>query len=191
MSPDASRLAVQAYLDGQREACESVDQWIRAELATGFPVLAADAEDLRQTVHEKLIVTLRKGNFRHESSLRTFVVRVTRYSAVDLVRRKYRDPLWSSILEPDIAVMEENPYQRLASLERGRLLRQILMLASRECRELWRLAFVDQHGYDEIGRRLSISPGTVKSRMSRCRQKLMTLMRRLGEPKPPRVSTRP
>jgi len=180
VSIEASKAAVQAYLDGQREAFEAVDTWIRTELNTGFPVLAADVEDICQTVHGKLIVTLREGRFRHESSLRTFVVRVTRYSAVDRVRKIYRDPLWSSILDPAPPVLEGNPYQGLAPLERGQLLRQILLLSSRECRELWQLAFVDQNGYDEIARRLSISPGTVKSRMSRCRQRLLTLMRRLG-----------
>jgi len=180
VSIEASKAAVQDYLDGQQQAFDAVDKWIRAELGRGFPVLAKETEDLCQTVHGKLIVTLRQGTFRHESSLRTFVVRVTRYSAVDHIRKTYRDPLWSSLLEPDAAVLEANPYQRLASLEKGHLLRQILMLSPRECRELWHLAFVDQLGYAEIGRRLSISPGTVKSRMSRCRQKLLTLMRRLG-----------
>ena len=179
VSIEASKASVQAYLDGQHDVFETVDKWIRTELGIGFPVLTADAEDICQTVHGKLIVTLRQGNFRHESSLKTFVVRVTRYSAVDHIRKAYRDPLWSSIVEPDVAVMEGNPYQRLASLESGQLLRQILMLSSRECRELWQLAFVDQSGYDEISHRLSISPGTVKSRMSRCRQRLLTLMRRL------------
>jgi len=180
LSSEASKATIQAYLDGQHDAFEAVDKWIRAELGAGFPVLAADVEDLCQTVHGKLIVTLRQGKFRHESSLKTFVVRVTRYSAVDRVRKIYRDPLWNSILEPETAVMEGNPYQRLTPLERGQLLRQILLLSSRECRELWQLAFVEQCGYGEIARRLSISPGTVKSRMSRCRQKLQTLMRRLG-----------
>ena len=180
MSTDSSRATVSAYLDGQQQAFKAVDQWIRTELNIGFPGLSADVDDLCQTVHGKLIATLRQGTFRHESSLKTFVARVTRYSAVDHIRKTYRDPLWSSILEPDVAVMEGNPYQSLASLERGQLLRQILMLSSRECKELWHMAFVDQLGYVDIGRRLSISPGTVKSRMSRCRQRLSTLLRRFS-----------
>lgn len=182
MSIEASKVTVQAYLDGQHEAFEAVDTWIRTELRHGFPALGADVEDICQTVHGTLIVTLRQGSFRHESSLKTFVVRVTRFKAVDRVRKTYRDSLWNSILEPGIAVMEGNPYHGLAPLERGLLLRQILLLSSRECRELWQLAFVEQLGYDEIGRRLSISPGTVKSRMSRCRQRLLALMRRPGVP---------
>ena len=180
VSTEASRATVQAYLEGQHQAFEAVDRWIRTELKVRFSVLASDAEDLCQTVHSKLLVTFREESFRYESSLKTFVVRVTRYSAVDHIRKCYRDPLWTSILESDASIPEDYPYQSLVSLEKGQLLRQILLLSSRECRELWHLVFVNQLGYEEIGQRLSISPGTVKSRMSRCRQRLLTLMRRLG-----------
>jgi RNA polymerase sigma factor (sigma-70 family) len=180
VSTEGSKATVKEYLSGQHRAFEIVDAWIRTELISGFPMLGGEIEDLCQTIHGKLLVTFRQGSFRFESSLKTFVVRIARYSAVDHLRKTCRDPLWASLQEGAVIIPEDNPYLSLVSLEKGQFLRQILILSPRECRELWALAFLDQLGYQEIGRRMSISPGTVKSRMSRCRQRLLVLMRRLG-----------
>ena len=175
----ASRRTIQEYLDGSDRAFDVVDRWVRTELQVRFPVLQTESEDLRQTVHSNLLLTFRRGTFRYQSSLRTFVVRITRYIAVDHIRKAYRDPLWESVLESQLNLTPDSPYRSLDSLEKGQLLREILLLSSRDCRELWRLVFIDQLGYEEIGRRLSISPGTVKSRMWRCRQRAMMLLKKL------------
>lgn len=174
---DASRKSVQEYLDGRPAAIALVDRWIREELASGFPVLRNESDDLCQTVHGKLFKALSAGAFRHESSLRTFVSRVTRYTAVDQIRRSYRDPLWLHG-GPDWTPWQESPYRALASLEKGALLKQILLHAAGDCRRLWHLAFVEQLSYEEIARTLHIAPGTVKSRMSRCRERVMRLLGR-------------
>ena len=174
----ASKETVEEYLSGRPAAIACVDRWIREELQVRFPVLKAEADDVCQVVHGKLFGILRDGAFRYESSLRTFVSRVTRYSALDHLRRLYRDPLWSPQGERVVAAGEGNPYRSLLSMETGALLGQILVHASSECRQLWHLAFVEQLSYDDIARRLSLAPGTIKSRMSRCRQRVMLLLRR-------------
>jgi RNA polymerase sigma factor (sigma-70 family) len=175
---DVSREHLKEYLDGRPAAIERVDRWIREELASGFPVLRGESDDLCQTVHGKLYKALGSGAFRHESSLRTFVSRVTRYTAVDQIRRRYRDPLWSPRAEIHDVAWQQSPYRSVASLERGALLKQILLHTATECRRLWRLAFVERLSYDEIARTLDVAPGTVKSRMSRCRERVMALLRR-------------
>jgi RNA polymerase sigma-70 factor (ECF subfamily) len=178
-SPDRSRETEDGYIAGRPEAVAQVDRWIREELASGFPVLRHEADDLCQSVHGKLIRALRAGAFRHESSLRTFVARVTRYSAVDQIRRSHRDPLWGQDAEARKTAWRGTPYHALVSLEKGALLGQILLHSARECRRLWHLAFVEQLSYDQIASALGIQPGTVKSRMSRCRQRVMELLGRV------------
>lgn len=167
---------VHDYLEGRPPAVALVNRWIREEIHAGFPVLRHDADDLCQVVHGKLFEALRRGSFRHESSLRTYVSRMARYSAVDELRRLYRDPLWNPRAESAIDLLKPNPYRIPASLEQGTLLRQILLHSASECRRLWHLAFVEQLSYGEIARALGIAAGTVKSRMSRCRERVMQLL---------------
>ncbi|MGH9869749.1 MAG: RNA polymerase sigma factor [Candidatus Polarisedimenticolia bacterium] len=181
LSQHASRQTVQEYLSGKPIAVAQVDRWIRDELRAHFPVLKTEADDVCQVVHGKLFGILRDGAFRYESSLRTFVSRVTRFSALDHIRRRYRDPLWSTQGEGPAAARQGNPYRSLMSLEKGALLGQILVHASGECRQLWHLAFVEELSYDDIARRLNLAPGTIKSRMSRCRQRVMLLLRRADD----------
>ena len=177
----ASKETIEGYLSGSPAAIAQVDRWIREELGACFPVLRGEVDDVCQAVHGKLFTILRDGAFRYESSLRTFVSRVTRYSALDLIRRRYRDPLWGRQGEGAPAAGRPNPYRSLQSVEKGTLLGQILLHASSECRQLWHLAFVEELSYDEIAGRLDIAAGTVKSRMSRCRQRVMLLLRRADD----------
>ncbi len=178
---DASQDVARDYVDGRPAAVALVDRWIREEIRARFPVLRDESDDLCQLVHGKLFEALRGGSFRRESSLKTYVSRVTRYSAVDEVRRLYRDPLWNPLSEPGPEFRRAGPYRVLASLEQGALLRQILLHSASECRRLWHLAFVEQLSYGEIARALGIATGTVKSRMARCRQRLMHLLGRADD----------
>lgn len=164
------------YVDGAPGAFRTVDGWIRAELADRFPVLRGDIEDLGQTVHQKLLVILREERFERRSSLRTFASRVARYTAVDLVRRLHRDRLYRESEAGGAPRPGAGPYGALLKLEQGQLLRQILLLAPAACRKLWQLAYVDRLSYTEIGRRLAIPGGTVKSRMWYCRRKALALL---------------
>lgn len=177
------REVIARYLDGDSSTFESFEAWIRAEIVNGFPVLRDEADDLTQVVHVKLVKILRGDRFRHRSSLKTYVVRLTRYTCVDRVRAWHRAQLFRAEDEsPSRALgrLRNSPYRRLFGAERHTLLLQIVMLAPEVCRDLWRLAYVEQLSYEEIGRRLSLSSGTIKSRMWACRQKVRILLEELG-----------
>jgi RNA polymerase sigma-70 factor (ECF subfamily) len=177
------REVIALYLDGDSRAFENVEAWIRTEIRNGFPVLRDEADDLTQGIHAKLVKALREDRFRHRSSLKTYVVRLARYTCVDRIRARHRAPLFHSRDETDAHTGDpsrSSPYRRLFRAERHALLLQIVMHAPETCRDLWRLAYVEQLSYQEIGRRLSLPPGTIKSRMWACRKQALRLLERLG-----------
>jgi len=173
---DAAR--VDAYLRGDGRVFADVDGWIRTEMRHRYPGLAAEHEDLSQVVHAKLLGNLRSGRFAGRSELRTYVIGIAHHTAIDRVRelRRQRDLLGSYFREPR-AVPE--PVPTANDLVEIKLLHQALLATPASCRQLWKLIFIDELGYDEIGRRLAIPPGTVKSRMWHCRRKAMAVLSRL------------
>jgi RNA polymerase sigma-70 factor (ECF subfamily) len=178
-APGSDRQIIAAYLEGTAAAFREVDGWIRTELAVRFPVLRSDAADLSQSIHEQLLEALRAGSFRHRSALKTYVVRITRYNAVDWLRRTRRDRMLEENSGIERAAPGGGPYRDLVARELAETLLNIVMLAPRTCRQLWELAFVEGLGFREIAARLGIPQGTVKSRMWYCRHRALTLLERL------------
>lgn len=168
------------YLSGDVGVFREVEGWIQTVLRACYPALRDEAEDLCQSVHQKLVINLQKGRFGHRSSLRTYVQSMAHYTSIDRMRRKFRE----LPLEPAVAEAKEetapNPYQALEEKERSRLFHRVLHLSPEMCRKLWKMTFQEQLSYQDIGGRLGIPPGTVKSRMWHCRKKAMVLLQRLG-----------
>jgi len=172
---------IQRYLEGEEGAFREVEAWIQREIAARFPLLSHEAEDLCQTVHMKLLENLRSGRFHGRSSLRTYVVGITHYTAIDRIRQVYRERIHLPGWDPLGGSAGESPYRSIATMEDRQVLHLAVQHAPEACKELWRLIFMDRLPYDEIGRRLSIPPGTVKSRVWYCRRKLLAVIERIGK----------
>jgi len=191
---DDTRL-IEAYLAGHPDAVSEVERWIGAELATRFPALAGRAEereDLCQTLHQRLLVNLRDGRFGHRSTLRTYVARITRYAAIDLLRYRSRRPEGQAPEGAPPPVDADTPERAAQREDRRRQILRALQRSPERCRELWRMIFLDGLGYREIAHRLRVPEGTVKSRAWTCRQRLGELLEETGrevgarhEPSPP------
>ena len=175
---------IESYLEGDAQAAREVDGWIRKEMEICYPALHREMDDICQAVHGKLLQNLRAGRFQHRSALKTYVGRITHHTAIDFMRRRNRertvDAEWILKTTPS----GESPYRSLVSLEEQVLLDQLLLRSPAPCRELWRMVFVERLSYAEIGRRLSIPPGTVKSRMWHCRRKALALLEQLQRKRP-------
>ena len=167
-----------SFLDGDPAAFREVEGWILALLRSRYPVLREEHEDLCQSVHRKLVSSLRAERFQGRSSFRTYVSGVVHHTAIDRLRRKYRDAPLDLEADPDVAAGPD-PYRLLEESEKQRLFHRVLHLSSRECRDLWRMAFLDSLSYEEIGRVLDVPSGTVKSRMWHCRRKARAILKRL------------
>jgi RNA polymerase sigma factor (sigma-70 family) len=176
-SADADKLA--AYLEGSAATFREVDDWVRGEIASRYPVLRPEIEDVAQAVHAKLVSNFREGRFLGLSSLRTYVASVAHYTAVDRIRSLYRD---RAVFAQDPVYQDppaqDNPYRSLQRLENGRLLSEAVRRSPAACRDLWRMVMLEKLSYDAIAKRLAIPSCTVKSRMWYCRKKVMSFLSR-------------
>jgi RNA polymerase sigma factor (sigma-70 family) len=173
----ADRRLIEGYLAGGEPEFREVDGWILREIDGRYASLAADREDLCQQVHEKLIVNLRSGRFRHGSTLRTYVTSVVHHTCIDALRRRYLHRFEE--MAEEVPSGWGNPYGAAEDRDRVRLLYRVLRLSPAICRRLWRMIFLEELPYREIGRRLGVPTGTVKSRVFACRQKALAIARRL------------
>ena len=182
-APEADRAAeadrTRGYLAGEAAAFAEVDRWVRSDLRRSYPRLGGEFDDLCQTVHEKLLRELREGRFRGEATLRTYVARITHYTAIDRLRELYRERALVTAFGAEQVEASENPYEGSGEADEGRLLHQVMLALPAGCRELWSLVLLDKLSYVEIGQRLAIPPGTVKSRMWHCRRKALAALERL------------
>lgn len=179
MPPGAEIRQAQGYREGDEERVQEVEAWIRRELTIRYPMLRDDHGDLCQSVHEKLLRNLQEGRFRPLSTFRTYVARITHYTAIDLIRKRFQGTGVVAPRQDD----PSNPYRTLEREERWKLLVRALLLSSNSCIELWRLVLVDQLPYEQVAVRLQIPVGTVKSRMWYCRKRLLSTMERLEQGK--------
>jgi len=172
--------AIQRYLDGDDDTFHKVDSWVRRELRHRYPSLSHELEDLCQSIHIKLLENLRSGRFHGRSKLRTYALGIAHFTAIDRIRQVYRERIHSPGWDPMGGSAGESPYKSIADLQERQVLQLAMLDAPAACKELWRLTFLEKLPYEDIGRRLSIPPGTVKSRMWYCRRKLLAVIERIG-----------
>jgi RNA polymerase sigma factor (sigma-70 family) len=168
------------YLAGREEAFQAVEAWVLREIDVRYAGLGSEREDLCQQVHEKLLSSLRAGRFHGESALKTYVVSVVHHTCIDALRRRYLRE--AGDLPENAPASWGNPYREMEARESRSLLHVVLHRSPELCRRLWRMIFMEKLHYSEIGLRLGIPSGTVKSRVFACRQKALAIYRRLTRP---------
>lgn len=122
---------------------------------------AADAEDV---VQETLVGVL-NGNFRGESTVRTWMVQILVRQAA-MLRRKKRAP--STRLSQSCRA----PADRTAGSQAKLDLAVMLESLSEEHREVIILREIEQLSYEEMAAALHVPRGTVESRLHRARSEL-------------------
>ena len=103
---------------------------------------------------------------------------VVHHAAIDRLREIYSTRVLTETLtqqpQPD---NWEDPYR--AAWSEDDLFHQAVLAVPAACREMWRMLFVEGLAYEEMGERLVVPTGTVKSRMWHCRRKALAALRRL------------
>ncbi len=134
---------------------------------------AADADDAAQETLIKIVRSL--DGFDHRSSVSTWIHRIATNTALDEIRRRSRRPALSAVADPGSQIERIDEHSTI-EIE-GFADQAILDGAIAELPDDQRAALVlrDAIGldYQEIAEVLDIAPGTVKSRISRARQRLM------------------
>ena len=143
-----------------------------------------DAEDITQEVFLRAWRSIE--SFRGDSGFSTWLFRITMNLCVDFARHKHAQPQTQPLVigeedsERPIPDTAPTPEEHLDNRELGRELAAALDEVSEEHRRIVLLRDVSGLSYTEIAEVLEISEGTVKSRLSRARIALRTVLLRRG-----------
>lgn len=150
---------------------------------TGNP---EDAADLTQDAFLNAWRSL--SGFGGQSAFSTWLYRLAANACIDFLRREKRRGALSMTLEDDreddrqADVPDErfSPQQALEREETRRAVREGLAALSPEHREILLLREIEGLSYHEIGQRLDLEEGTVKSRIARARMALRDYLQKTG-----------
>lgn len=138
----------------------------------------ADAYDMAQ----ESLIKIYKGitSFKGESSLSSWVYRLTVNTCMDGLRKRKNTPI-SLEYSMEVGVPFEDsfsptPEEQALSLESAEDIQKAINCLSEVYRAVIVMRDIDGYSYEEISDMLDVSVGTVKSRINRGREKLRELL---------------
>ncbi|MBQ4089357.1 MAG: sigma-70 family RNA polymerase sigma factor [Clostridia bacterium] len=148
--------------------------------------MCANREDAQDCLQDAMLRVYRSiGGFKGQSSFSTWVYRITMNTCLDeLRRRKTRtaaslDTLLEGGWSPSDG--ENSPERHAVSSEQRRVLDKAIAELPEDMRSAIVLRDVQGFSYDEIADMLDVNIGTIKSRISRGREKLRQILRENAE----------
>ena len=162
---------IDGFLRGTPAAVVVVDGWIDVAVRESGASLRGEWEDLKQEVRTRLFRNLSRNAFDGRSELRTYVHRIAKNVCIDLGLQKRRlsrvtvDPAEAGTIAA-VDVLEKQSITR-------DLLARMLEGVTLEDRHLLELVFVQQYSCAEAARALEVPEGTVKSRIARCKARIV------------------
>ena len=147
---------------------------------------AHDAEDAAQDVFLKAYQNLNR--FKPEASLLTWLYRIAINTCIDYRRKPFFESVFKNSKEGDVFVVDQpsdspSPEKLYESKEIGNAIQFALGRLSEKLRTVIVLKEIEGLSYEEISEVLDVSIGTVKSRISRAREKLKELLNKFREQK--------
>lgn len=141
-------------------------------------------EDAQDCLQETMLRAYRSfDGFREQAQVKTWLHRIAVNVCIDQIRKKKNvvslDALRDEGFDPGDE--KQNTYLKLEENERKRLLQKGLEGLGEDARALIVLRDVRGMSYEEVARTLDLPMGTVKSRISRAREKLTAILLRDAE----------
>jgi RNA polymerase sigma-70 factor (ECF subfamily) len=160
---------IDGFLAGKKASHTLIMEWVNAVVRYLAQHHRLSADDIVGDTIEKLLRLFRDGSFKKESSLKTYVQRITKYTIIDAVRRPAVCKMDSLAPDFDLAA-DDNPERISEEEEEKSIYLRMLERISKGCRDLWKKVFADQMPYKEIATQLGISESAVKVRVFRCKE---------------------
>ncbi|HRC84058.1 MAG TPA: sigma-70 family RNA polymerase sigma factor [Thermoanaerobaculia bacterium] len=166
---------IERFLAGEGQAFAEVDEWIRRSGGAFRERLGADWEDTLQDVRLEITRLLGRGSFRGDSSLKTYVWRVTANACLDRLRSRRR-VVWDELEAVDQRgdALQEAAETFTANREARDLMLRVLADISQECKRLWQMLF-DGLSYREMAEQMGVAEGALRVRVLRCRRRAVSL----------------
>lgn len=147
--------------------------------------MMGNREDAMDCAQETMLRAFRAfDSFRRDAQFSTWITRIASNVCVDALRKRREVYSLDSMREDtgfDVQDTAPGVYARLEEKERKRLLRKGLEALAPELRQMIILRDVQGMSYDQVAEALDMPLGTVKSRISRAREKLCVILRESSE----------
>ncbi|MCI0486684.1 MAG: sigma-70 family RNA polymerase sigma factor [Blastocatellia bacterium] len=167
------------FLEGESEAVCLIDEWINRAASPFHRRLSSEWEDLLQAVRLQVTRLLHQGAFRGDSSLKTYIWRVTNHTCIDHIRAQERLRLVDlDDLSEREAPPAGSPLERFLYKESEQILLQVLEEMPAECRKLWAM-ILEGRSYKEMGQKLGMTEGALRVKVMRCRKKAVEVRNQL------------
>ena len=146
----------------------------------------ANREDAQDCLQEAMLRIYRAiGGFKGQSSFSTWVYRITMNTCLDELRRKKNRPSTSldNLLDQGWSPSDGDnaPERRAIQSETSKTLAGAIRELPEDMRSAIVLRDLQGYSYDEIAQMLDVNVGTIKSRISRGREKLREKLSKKAE----------
>lgn len=137
------------------------------------------AEDIVQEAFVKGYLAL--DSFEINRPFYPWITKIARNLALNRIKRENKMSVFSELDETEIEVVDvsENPLDNLIEKENDRRLARAVLALPIPFRTVFVLRMVEKMSYEDIAKKLKISVGTVNSRLSRAREKLVEMLKDL------------
>lgn len=148
--------------------------------------MCANREDAQDCLQEAMLRIYRAiGSFKGQSSFATWVYRITMNTCLDELRRKKnrQNTSLDSLLDMGWSPVDESnaPEKQAMRSETRKVLDAAIASLPEDMRSAVVLRDIQGFSYDEIAAMLEINVGTIKSRISRGREKLREKLKENAE----------
>lgn len=132
------------------------------------------AEDLFQEVFIK--VNQKIHTFQGESSIKTWIIRITINTCKDYLKSAYYRRVVPFIDLTEDARESENDFEKIENQDRDRIIREAVWNLPLKYRDIFLCVYFQELSLIETAKVLRIPEGTVKSRLKRGRDKLKKIL---------------
>jgi RNA polymerase sigma factor (sigma-70 family) len=180
------RELIGAVIDGDPQAGDAFvtrfTRFVRSILLREFRLRPGEADDLFQTVFERLWEEgCRRLRLWHgDGDFAPYLAPIVRNTALDYFRRAGRDPLRDCGRDEEafelLVGSEPSPEEQAGVEERRGMVEQALATLGSRDRELYRLRYVEERKYREIGEILGMNTNSVSQALWRLERRLERLV---------------
>jgi RNA polymerase sigma-70 factor (ECF subfamily) len=160
------------------ELVERFSRYVYAICTHGFRLAEHDAEDVFQDVFTRVYTHL--DRLRDDEAFRPWLAQLTRRACIDKLRAGGRE---APVDELEPAELDDT----LSTLDEALTVHDAMASLPENCREILDRFFAQDESYRTIGEALDLPAGTVASRISRCLEKLKSVLEEKNDPARPEV----
>jgi RNA polymerase sigma-70 factor (ECF subfamily) len=131
-----------------------------------------DSDDVANEIITNVVEKIKKGEFRGESSIGTFIYTITSRRIVDYIRQKSK--ILKHIPEPS---SYPNPQEQIESQERAEMIAVAIKKLKPKYREVLYLYYYKDLSREEVAEKLGISPRRVSERVNYSQKLLKKLIK--------------